>query len=1106
MKYHLPNTQPPYSNSRSNNASHKDSLKSDRTSTTTNGRGTHYRQEQNKESTDVLIDQSNGYKSNTQLADVIPQAFKDLSFGNRHFLSNGMMSSNENEFVNSSTKQSTNFEAHGRSKNTNYSSRTNTQGLGKRSRKSSTVNAKNDDRQQSDHQSQTNSSKNEDPSSSNFSNNHSTGQRADLDENDTNEYNESTDTSDPLSGSHCSNKSKKRLLHTNDLDPHSDKKRKASISSRASSVSDSPDVAQKKGRKLRKNYTLPPKPSKDDASYFMEMRKYRAAKEYLNNLTSTSLKQVALKHKISVPTLITYMDSERVKQFIKTGKYSGNAALKAKRNDKNQYNEHSKSNEQLLQKTKKRIALLEKFKNNIDLLEYLKAHENYDEEDPVFNLQENAAEYNKNTSRTKKSSADEVDDESELDFEHPDLIENHMQGSTLDIQQERNDATSAQSKSRGRQLQEQIENYDTPIFPNNENYELSDDEEVKNQNKYTVETFKKQAMNTEEKVSSIKKIINDITVNSSSKIRPIVPQIIHYAANFEPTNNKHKEDTAGKTFLERPAAVLNSSPSLPRLRHSQSLSKQPSVKPIKFKQYINDKSAPQSLKSQSKKTNGLKGAKPQATSTHKVSGPPHDSNIGKNSNVSNSELPAIALVSTAVQKGNTQTHQNNNHVQPFDSPTEAFAHPYTIHMQQQTPANLQARMLDAQQKYAYMNRDPTFFAGTNFVDQYGQQTSQNLFPFGFANFDNASYPNPVLPGVINGKDAYSTAYLNNTNQNNLSFSNTNTLAELRAPFQESETGPPLLHFPQQHSPHHPYNSHVYFPNHFDLKSPPAAPPVSASLQQYQAAINQHPVSSEMGSPPFKKNFGSPTQQGYVPASSRLNRLDNFSESAFQPFNDPTSDPEFSSKYNAIFEEFQKKFRDLLDGRSEDLQIYYARQMEQKMSTVFYPYSLESILKSRDHPQLVSKPNSRPSAHEFAPYIYHNATASSGYSVLDDMKNNLNPPFHASIEQRTNVPTLPKIPSAVPAASQNLGKNILFSPNSLNQLQGSSLSKSSSHYKKDSPMKKQKKVPEALNLNKSTPKKTTSKGTPFLSPPNTTTTSKNPDLSVPQFTPEGKKPH
>lgn len=1086
MKNKLPNTQPPYSHSRSNNASNEDSLKTSLAPTNRNGNRNGKQQEQEqdqdqgqelgeeKENTDNSINQRNTYKSSSQLADVVPQSFRDMSFDNQPFLNSGVATLSEQ-------------------KNNNIKRQPNNKGI-----------KKNNDRQ--------NNYISENNSNSTSSKNQSRSQQADLGDNDCNEYNDN-DTS----GTHSGNKSKKRLYNTNSADYFADKKHKTSNFSQSSPVlhkTDSPDVAPKKGRKLRKNYTLPPKPSKDDATYFMDMRKYRAAKEYLNNLSSTSLKQVAIKHKISVPTLITYMDSERVKQFIKTGKYSGNAALKAKRNDKNQYNEHSQSNEQLLLKTKKRIAMLEKFKNNIDLVEYLKAHEDYDEQDPVFKLQKKFTENDTGTLRNEKSNANELENESDLEFDQHVLMETPMHHSTSTFHEEPNALTSAQLKSRptnhssrGRQLREQIEHYDTPIFPNNEKYELSDDDEVDNQHKYTVETFRKQTMNTEEKVSSIKKIINDMTVNSSSNVRPIVPQVIHYAATFDPTKNEQKNDTSIKTIFEKPTTMLNSSASLPKLRSSQNLSKTPSTKPIKFKPFISDESASQSSKSHLKKTEGGKSRKSQPASRNKAAGPLQASTMDKNFNSSISELPASSSVPAVDEKVQTQNHQNNNHVPLCNSPTESFVHPYTTHAQQQTPSNVQARVLNSQpqfqnsqQKQVFMNRDPTYFTGPGFVDQYGQPASQNPFPFGFSNFD---YPNPVLPGVINGRDAYNTSYPGNTNQNNLLFSNANV--ELRPPFQEAEAGPPLLHYPQQNSPHHPYNSHVYFPNHFDLKSPPAAPPVSASLQQYQAAISQQVVRSEMGSPPYKKDFGSPTQQGYMPASSRLNKLDTLPESAFQPFNDPVSDPEFSNKYNAIFDEFQKKFRDLLDGRSEDLQIYYARQMEQKMSTVFYPYSLESILKSRDHPQLISKPNSRHSAHEFAPYIYQNATASSGYSVLDDMKNNTNA-THGKMEQRTNVPTLSKIPFAEPNTSQHWGRTALFSPNSLNQYPGSTISKASFHYKKTSPMKKQKEVPETLNLNKNTPKKSTSKKTPFLSPPNTTTTSKNPDLSAPQLTPEGKKTH
>ncbi|CAI8508659.1 unnamed protein product [Hanseniaspora opuntiae] len=95
----------------------------------------------------------------------------------------------------------------------------------------------------------------------------------------------------------------------------------------------------KKGRKLRKEYTLPPKPTKGMAFYAMEMKKYEAAKYYLLNQNNTTLSKTCKKFKVSVPTLITYMDKDRVEAYLKTGKYSGTAARRERRNVKNQYGE-----------------------------------------------------------------------------------------------------------------------------------------------------------------------------------------------------------------------------------------------------------------------------------------------------------------------------------------------------------------------------------------------------------------------------------------------------------------------------------------------------------------------------------------------------------------------------------------------------------------------------------------------------------------------------------------------------------------------------------------------------------------------------------------------
>lgn len=102
----------------------------------------------------------------------------------------------------------------------------------------------------------------------------------------------------------------------------------------SSSISES-----KKGRKLRKEYTLPPKPVKQAPFYEMEMKKYEAAKYYLINQNKTTLAKTCKQFKVSVPTLITYMDKARVDTFLKTGKYSGTSAKRERRNVKNQYQE-----------------------------------------------------------------------------------------------------------------------------------------------------------------------------------------------------------------------------------------------------------------------------------------------------------------------------------------------------------------------------------------------------------------------------------------------------------------------------------------------------------------------------------------------------------------------------------------------------------------------------------------------------------------------------------------------------------------------------------------------------------------------------------------------
>ena len=84
----------------------------------------------------------------------------------------------------------------------------------------------------------------------------------------------------------------------------------------------------KKGRKIRKNYVLPPEPHKKSLYYEQEHKKYLAAKDYLLNPGKTSLREVCQRHKISVPTLITYMDAGRVARMLVTGKYSGSTVIR----------------------------------------------------------------------------------------------------------------------------------------------------------------------------------------------------------------------------------------------------------------------------------------------------------------------------------------------------------------------------------------------------------------------------------------------------------------------------------------------------------------------------------------------------------------------------------------------------------------------------------------------------------------------------------------------------------------------------------------------------------------------------------------------------------
>lgn len=84
----------------------------------------------------------------------------------------------------------------------------------------------------------------------------------------------------------------------------------------------------KKGRKIKKNYVLPPKPMPNSHSYTQEIKKYNAAKEYLTDPAYTSLRVVCQQNKISVPTLITYMDAGRVSRMMITGRYSGSTVIR----------------------------------------------------------------------------------------------------------------------------------------------------------------------------------------------------------------------------------------------------------------------------------------------------------------------------------------------------------------------------------------------------------------------------------------------------------------------------------------------------------------------------------------------------------------------------------------------------------------------------------------------------------------------------------------------------------------------------------------------------------------------------------------------------------
>lgn len=84
----------------------------------------------------------------------------------------------------------------------------------------------------------------------------------------------------------------------------------------------------KKGRKIKKNYVLPPKPLPNSHSYTQEIKKYNAAKDYLKDPAYTSLRVVCQQNKISVPTLITYMDAGRVSRMMVTGRYSGSTVIR----------------------------------------------------------------------------------------------------------------------------------------------------------------------------------------------------------------------------------------------------------------------------------------------------------------------------------------------------------------------------------------------------------------------------------------------------------------------------------------------------------------------------------------------------------------------------------------------------------------------------------------------------------------------------------------------------------------------------------------------------------------------------------------------------------
>lgn len=115
-------------------------------------------------------------------------------------------------------------------------------------------------------------------------------------------------------------------------------------------------LSPKKGRKLRKEYTLPPKPIKGTAVFSNEIKKYEAAKHYLINQKKTTLAKTCKEFNVSVPTLITYMDKSRVDAFIKTGKYSGNSAKREKRNVKNQYHEKDQANDKWTETIKNLIS------------------------------------------------------------------------------------------------------------------------------------------------------------------------------------------------------------------------------------------------------------------------------------------------------------------------------------------------------------------------------------------------------------------------------------------------------------------------------------------------------------------------------------------------------------------------------------------------------------------------------------------------------------------------------------------------------------------------------------------------------------------------------